>query len=307
MLRLLSSISFFAAVLGTANGFSSLASRANVAVVSNKATSLRILYQNNLNSTDDINHVPFLLLDPVVQSNAKAACLAFDEALLSTDTLSKHSADFQRLFAYLEYSGYHATDYFVQNGVLALSQDGSFSVTQASSYRSLPVLCTNTRGGPAANTSNEIAIDSKSNTYVGSRNQKAFQFLGVPYADKAARFEYSKVYTGQNQQIQSTAYPAQCAQASSGSEDCLYLNIFSPYIPKAGSSTGLKPVLLWIHGGGFTGGNGQTDGSNLASREDIIFVSIQYRLSTLGFLAVPGTNITGNYGIGDQVTALKVR
>lgn len=48
-----------------------------------------------------------------------------------------------------------------------------------------------------------------------------------------------------------------------------------------------------------------SDGSNLASREDIVVVTINYRLSTLGFLAVPGTNVTGNYGIADQVTALQ--
>jgi len=54
-------------------------------------------------------------------------------------------------------------------------------------------------------------------------------------------------------------------------------------------------------GGGFNSGVGSsasTDGGNLASREDIVVVSFNYRLSTLGFLAIPGTNITGNYGIG---------
>jgi carboxylesterase type B len=61
---------------------------------------------------------------------------------------------------------------------------------------------------------------------------------------------------------------------------------------------------------GFTGGNGisaNAQGDNFASREDIVTVEIQYRLSTLGFLAVPGTNVTGNYGIQDQNLALKVR
>ncbi|KKK24306.1 hypothetical protein ARAM_006436 [Aspergillus rambellii] len=67
-------------------------------------------------------------------------------------------------------------------------------------------------------------------------------------------------------------------------------------------------VLFWIHGGGFTGGSSAdplTDGGNLASREDIVVVSINYRLSTLGFLAVPGTDLRGNYGIADQVLALE--
>lgn len=69
----------------------------------------------------------------------------------------------------------------------------------------------------------------------------------------------------------------------------------------------LSSVLLWIHGGGFTGGVGSdpgSDGQQLASREDVVVVTFNYRLSTYGFLAVPGTDIKGNYGIGDQITAL---
>lgn len=67
--------------------------------------------------------------------------------------------------------------------------------------------------------------------------------------------------------------------------------------------------MFWIHGGGFTGGTGAdplTDGGNLASREDLVVVTFNYRLSTLGFLAIPGTDITGNYGISDQILALEV-
>jgi carboxylesterase type B len=65
--------------------------------------------------------------------------------------------------------------------------------------------------------------------------------------------------------------------------------------------------MFWIHGGGFTGGSGAdalSDGGNLASKEDVVVVSINYRLSTLGFLAIPGTDIKGNFGIADQITAL---
>jgi carboxylesterase type B len=69
-------------------------------------------------------------------------------------------------------------------------------------------------------------------------------------------------------------------------------------------------VFFWIHGGGFVTGSALdpgVDGGNLASREDIVVVQIQYRLGTLGFLAIPETNITGNYGIADQINALEVR
>lgn len=45
----------------------------------------------------------------------------------------------------------------------------------------------------------------------------------------------------------------------------------------------------------------------MASREDIVVVNVNYRLSTLGFLAVPGTGVKGNYGIADQILGLEVR
>lgn len=87
------------------------------------------------------------------------------------------------------------------------------------------------------------------------------------------------------------------------------MNIQTPYIPKAGSKANLRPVLMSIYGGGFTGGNSGPfsglDTGNLASREDIVGVQFNYRLSTLGFLAIPGTKIKGNFGISDQVTALR--
>jgi carboxylesterase type B len=69
----------------------------------------------------------------------------------------------------------------------------------------------------------------------------------------------------------------------------------------------LKPVMFWIHGGAFTGGSGSDalyDGGNLASRGDAVVVSINYRLGTLGFLALDDGQTNGNFGLADQITAL---
>jgi len=98
----------------------------------------------------------------------------------------------------------------------------------------------------------------------------------------------------------------QCLQQyGGGSEDCFFLNIQTPYIPAKGSKANLRPVHFWIYGGGFTGGNSAGyDGDQLASREDVVVVEVNYRLTTYGFLAVPGTDALGNYGIGDQITGL---
>lgn len=78
--------------------------------------------------------------------------------------------------------------------------------------------------------------------------------------------------------------------------------------PSASDSTdSLKPVMFWIHGGAFLGGSGADgtfDGGSLASRGDVVVVTINYRLTTLGFLALEDGVTNGNYGIADQITAL---
>ena len=69
-------------------------------------TSVTLIYQNNLNASDDIHHVGALVLDPMVRSAAAGACSAFAESLNSGDTLKAHSTDFAYLLAYQSYAGY---------------------------------------------------------------------------------------------------------------------------------------------------------------------------------------------------------
>ena len=93
------------------------------------------------------------------------------------------------------------------------------------------------------------------------------------------------------------------------SEDCLYLNIWTP----AQSAAERIPVLVWIYGGGFAGGSTSTpvrNGEHLA-RKGVVLVSINYRVGTLGFLAHPELSAesprkaSGNYGLLDQIAGLK--
>ncbi|XP_063053755.1 carboxylesterase 5A-like [Engraulis encrasicolus] len=88
------------------------------------------------------------------------------------------------------------------------------------------------------------------------------------------------------------------------SEDCLYLNIYTPAKP---TDTEKLPVFLWIHGGGFRlGAASQYDGSILAAYENMVVVIVQYRLDMLGFLSVGDEqNPEGNWGFLDQLAALK--
>lgn len=83
------------------------------------------------------------------------------------------------------------------------------------------------------------------------------------------------------------------------SEDCLSLNVFTP------STTGSRPVLVWIHGGGFSSGSGGQvwyTGTRLAREADVVVVTLNYRLGVLGFLSAEG--IPPNLGIADQLAAL---
>ncbi|HAQ18669.1 MAG TPA: esterase [Prolixibacteraceae bacterium] len=93
------------------------------------------------------------------------------------------------------------------------------------------------------------------------------------------------------------------------SEDCLYLNVWTA----AKTVQDKLPVMVWIHGGAFTGGSGTVplyDGEAM-SRKGVVFVTINYRLGIFGFLAHPGLSAesdlktSGNYGILDQIAALK--
>ena len=90
------------------------------------------------------------------------------------------------------------------------------------------------------------------------------------------------------------------------SEDCLYLNVFMNSDLNIKSN---RPVMLWIHGGGFIYGNGTStilyDGSILAAFADVIVVTMNYRLGLFGFLSANHSDLGGNYGIYDQIMALK--
>ena len=94
-------------------------------------------------------------------------------------------------------------------------------------------------------------------------------------------------------------------------EDCLYLNVWTT----KGNSWAKKPVIVWIYGGGFTGGSGAgswCDGEPMA-RKGVVFVTFNYRVGVLGFLAHPAlssespNHVSGNYGILDQIAALQCR
>jgi para-nitrobenzyl esterase len=91
-------------------------------------------------------------------------------------------------------------------------------------------------------------------------------------------------------------------------EDCLAINVFTP-----GLGSGNRPVMVWLHGGGFVGGSGNWllyDGTNLARKEDVVVVSINHRLNLFGFLYLADLGgekwaNSSNVGMRDIVLALE--
>ncbi|SDH95802.1 para-nitrobenzyl esterase [Sinosporangium album] len=99
------------------------------------------------------------------------------------------------------------------------------------------------------------------------------------------------------------AQPAEPLSGNAGSdhEDCLYLDVFAPR-----RADGRKPVMVWLHGGGFVSGSGADyDASSLVEQGDVVVVTVNYRLGVFGFFGYPGLPGSGTFGIEDQQAALR--
>lgn len=157
----------------------------------------------------------------------------------------------------------------------------------------------------------------------GSIENNVAIFKGIPYAAPPVgefRWRPPQPVKNWNGELDATKFGSNCAQsgfratagtiAEGSSEDCLYLNIWT--LANSGPKTKL-PVMVWIHGGGFTGGSGsspQNFGHEFV-KNGVILVNINYRLGRLGYFAHPALSkefpneYKGNYGYMDQIAALQ--
>ncbi|VTJ56378.1 Hypothetical predicted protein [Marmota monax] len=160
--------------------------------------------------------------------------------------------------------------------------------------------------------------------HVKGFNAGVHTFLGIPFAKppvgplRFAAPEPPEPWSGVRD---GTSHPAMCLQNADAmntealnlqsknlapspmSEDCLYLSIYAPVHARQGSNL---PVMVWIHGGALvTGSASMSDGSVLAAIENVLVVTIQYRLGVLGFFSTGDEHATGNWGYLDQVAALR--
>jgi carboxylesterase type B len=143
------------------------------------------------------------------------------------------------------------------------------------------------------------------------------EFLGVPYARPPIgqlRWTAPQPVAAWSGVRDAGSFGDRCVQGAGWdpgyadptlTEDCLYLNVYVPHHVQPGSN-----VLVWIHGGGFTGGAGQdTDPRKYVDSTGGIFVTVNYRLGALGFLDLPQLRTAGagagSFGLLDQQAALR--
>ena len=158
----------------------------------------------------------------------------------------------------------------------------------------------------------------------GLRRDGADVFLGIPYAlppTGERRLAAPVAAAAWTEPLRATIPPSACPQLpspdpaglASSNEDCLYLNVWTP-APASGVTSRGKPVMVWIHGGGFVEGYGaakQYDATHLASSADAVVVTVNYRVGALGFLAASdlddadARHVSGNYGLLDLQMALR--
>jgi len=144
-----------------------------------------------------------------------------------------------------------------------------------------------------------------------STSKTVITYLGIPFA-KAERFEYPVAPEKWTTTLQANktdkicpqpSLPGQPSRLSLMSEDCLLLNV---YVPGNATSSSRLAVMLWIHGGAYIIGDTLFyDGSFLATEGNVIVVTAAYRLGVFGFLSSSRDNLKGNYGMLDQIEAMK--
>ncbi|KAG5220135.1 alpha/beta-hydrolase [Salix suchowensis] len=266
--------------------------------------SLTLLFQNSLNHTENaLFPGGFIVISDVTGHSAAAACHSLSENPAVARSLSAMAS--QDLVDLLRFQGGTSQGFWIDdesNDSKALGFCHTVEVTN-NGLRFAAAPCSSRLPAVCFSGFRMVSHPACSKTVAKQ------QLCSI--ANPPERFEHSTLYSGTQREFDSTRPGAHCVQVgdSDVSEDCLFLNIFTPFLPGTdGRSVKRKPVMFWIHGGAFTGGTGSDatfDGGSLASRGDVVLVTINYRLSTLGFLALNDGVVNGNYGLADQIIALK--
>lgn len=183
----------------------------------------------------------------------------------------------------------------------------------------IAIAMTMVHGGAAAQEQLQPQIGIAQGPMRGAaRNERGvLAFKGIPYAAPPIgplRWRAPQPAPASSAVIDATRFGARCLSAWTNdpapgpprSEDCLTLNVWTA----AGRAAEKRPVMVWIHGGGFQFGSSaepSSDGSRLAEK-GVVVVSVNYRVGVFGFMAHPELDRegpSGNYGLQDQIAALR--
>jgi para-nitrobenzyl esterase len=167
----------------------------------------------------------------------------------------------------------------------------------------------------STNPGTPLVVATAGGTVRGQAVAATDEFLGIPYAAPpvgALRWQPPRPAAPWHGIRPATSYAPHCPQSSSTfgqastSEDCLYLNVFTPATSKARN----LPVMVWVHGGSLLTGESNDYNPAELVRHGVVVVTINYRLGALGFLADSALasrrgGPSGNYGLMDQQAALR--
>jgi para-nitrobenzyl esterase len=178
-----------------------------------------------------------------------------------------------------------------------------------------PAVSASTLGGRAGASGSGPVAGTANGPVRGLANGAVDEFLGIPYAAPpvgALRWQPPQPTASWSGVRDATRFAPHCPQPAgpfgqaSTSEDCLFLNVFTPSHQQAGSHF---PVMVWIHGGALVSGESNDYDPAALVADGVTVVTINYRLGALGFLAHPAladaNGQSGDYGLMDQQAALR--
>ena len=169
-----------------------------------------------------------------------------------------------------------------------------------------PAFARSRRRGPA-----DPRVQTRHGPVIGARQDGIAVFKGVRYGAPTKRFQPPEPPVAWIEPLRAVSYGAASPQRgneeANQSEDCLFLNVWTP-----GTDTGKRPVMVYIHGGAYSSGSGSHplyDGARLATRGDVVVVTLNHRLNAIGYAylapLVPGLADSGNAGQLDLILALQ--